>query len=253
MECDICFEKFDKSINKPLSLFRCAHTICAYCVKNLPTKDCPTCRRQIEDTAVNWLVFNSIQESEYDHLKAEIAKAIDNKIALEKSLPELIEKKNQDNIDSVKSFKSQIEQEYIDTVKLTTNFKKQTFKRLEKQSKFNTPFTILEQNFEICDFTKLKADIEFQFNKDDKSINDLKKQIFALIINNSKNLKLNDILALSKQDSNNKEMEKVESNDLTKGELLLLKNRLIDENIQLEKKIQILINHEPLVNLFYLL
>jgi exonuclease VII large subunit len=112
----------------------------------------------------NWLVFNSIQESEYDHLKAEITKAIDNKIALEKSLPELIEKKNQDNIDSVKSFKSQIEQEYIDTVKLTTNFKKQTFKRLEKQSKFNTPFTILEQNFEICDFTKLKADIEFQFN-----------------------------------------------------------------------------------------
>jgi hypothetical protein len=47
MECDICFEKFDKSINKPLSLFRCAHTICANCVKNLPTKECPTCR--IED------------------------------------------------------------------------------------------------------------------------------------------------------------------------------------------------------------
>ena len=161
-------------------------------------------------------------------------------------------RKNQENTDSVKSFKSQIEQEYIDTVKLTTNFKKQTFKRLDKQSKTNTPFKILEQNFEINDFTKLKADIEFQFNKDDKSINDLKKQIFAQIINNSKNLNFNDLLALSKQDRNN-EMETVESNELTKEELLLLKNRLTNENIQLKNKIQTLINHETLVNLFYLL
>lgn len=135
---------------------------------------------------------------------------------------------------------------------MTTNFKKQTFKRLDKQSKTNTPFTILEQNFEINDFTKLKADIEFQFNKDDKSINDLKKQIFAQIINNSKNLNFNDLLALSKQDSN-KEMETVESNELTKEELLLLKNKFIDINIQLNTKMKFLVNYEPLVNLFYLI
>jgi hypothetical protein len=149
----------------------------------------------------------------------------------------LIEKKKQKNIDSVKSLKNKIEQEYIDTVKLTTNFKKQTFKRLEQQTKTETSFKILEKYYKIKDSDKMKAEIEDEYNKDDKSINDLKKQIFAQIINNSKNLKLNDLLPLSKQNINT-EMEKVESNELKKEELLLLKNKFIDIKIQINNKMK---------------
>ena len=98
MECDICLEKYDKTLNKPLTLIRCAHTICAQCTQNLPTKDCPTCRRQIEATAVNWLVFNLIQsesesESEFNQWQGETIEAINDKVTLAKTLSELIEKK----------------------------------------------------------------------------------------------------------------------------------------------------------------
>ena len=79
MECDICLEKYDKTLNKPLTLIRCAHTICAQCTQNLPTKDCPTCRRQIEATAVNWLVFNLFQsESEFNQWQGETIEAIND-------------------------------------------------------------------------------------------------------------------------------------------------------------------------------
>jgi len=38
MDCDICFETFDKSFIKPIALLPCLHSICNYCFKSLPTK-----------------------------------------------------------------------------------------------------------------------------------------------------------------------------------------------------------------------
>ncbi len=131
MDCDICFEKYDKLLNKPLTLIRCAHTICAQCEKKLLTKECPTCRKPIEETAVNWLVFNLIKEPDSDNSKAEIVKATRDWTNLAKTLPELIEKKKLEIINSAKSLKKTIEQEYTVTNKLSTNYKKHICKRLD--------------------------------------------------------------------------------------------------------------------------
>ena len=81
-------------------------------------------RKLIEETAVNWLVFNLIKESDSDNSKAEIVKAIRDWTNLAKTLPELIEKKKQEIINSAKSLKKTIEQEYTVKNKLTTNYKK---------------------------------------------------------------------------------------------------------------------------------
>ena len=75
----------------------------------------------------------------------------------------------------------------------------------------------------------MKAEIEAEYIRDDKSINDLKKQIFAQIETNSKNLNLK-LLAeffLSKEDL--KELEKISekieiNNKLTKEELEDMEN-----------------------------
>ena len=59
MECDICLEKFDHSLNKPLVLIRCAHTLCARCVENLVEKKCPNCNAEIEEARTNWSVLKT--------------------------------------------------------------------------------------------------------------------------------------------------------------------------------------------------
>jgi len=57
MDCDICFEKFDQSLNRPMTLIRCCHTICLSCLKNLKEKKCPSCDFTIEDSQTNWSIF----------------------------------------------------------------------------------------------------------------------------------------------------------------------------------------------------
>ncbi len=88
MECDICFEKFDHSLNKPVALIRCLHTICSACLKRLKEKKCPTCNRPIEDSETNWHLLKHVAESEYDKFKLEVIKyskksGIDDGLAIE--------------------------------------------------------------------------------------------------------------------------------------------------------------------------
>ena len=97
----------------------------------------------------------------------------------------------------------------------------------------------------------MKAEIEAEYIRDDKSINDLKKQIFAQIETNSKNLNLKFLAEffLSKEDL--KELEKISekieiNNKLTKEELEDLNN----ESIKLKTKLQNLVNYEPFVKNF---
>ncbi len=80
---------------------------------------------------MNWLVFNLIKESDSDNSKAEIVKATRDWTNLAKTLPELIEKKKLEIINSAKSLKKTIEQEYTVTNKLSTNYKKHICKRLD--------------------------------------------------------------------------------------------------------------------------
>ena len=119
-----------------------------------------------------------------------------------------------------------IEQEYTVTNKLTTNYKKHICKRIDTE----THFKVFDKYYKIKDGAKIEA----EYIRNDKSINDLKKQIFAQIATNSKNLnlKLAEFL-LSKEEV--KELEKMEINSqLTKEELEDMNN----ESIKLKTKLQ---------------
>ncbi len=49
MECEICFEKFDKQKRKPMTILPCTHTFCLECMEKLQyqTYNCPKCKKQI--------------------------------------------------------------------------------------------------------------------------------------------------------------------------------------------------------------
>ena len=53
MKCQICFEKFDHSKNKPYVLIPCTHTVCSKCVLSLKETKCPTCSRVFRDKNPN--------------------------------------------------------------------------------------------------------------------------------------------------------------------------------------------------------
>ena len=128
MECDICLEKFDHSLNKPLVLIRCAHTLCAKCVDNLVKKKCPTCNGKIEETRTNWSILKTTIQSNYDNLKTELDRTFNEIELLEKKLTEAKELKLEDNSNRVKIVKNLVEKQANDLIKLINENKKKLFK-----------------------------------------------------------------------------------------------------------------------------
>ena len=51
MDCRICFDKYNKSNRKPITLLPCCHTFCMSCLSNLKKSSdylsCPKCRKFI--------------------------------------------------------------------------------------------------------------------------------------------------------------------------------------------------------------
>jgi hypothetical protein len=65
LECKICYDNFDESCHRPLTLvcdneMICGHTYCSACVKELTRKVCPACNAQFKHTTTNCKKKNSI-------------------------------------------------------------------------------------------------------------------------------------------------------------------------------------------------
>ena len=135
MECDICFEKFDHSINKPLVLFRCAHTMCSKCVSLLSEPKCPSCGCVIEETRPNWSLLKTVPESDYDKLKSDLTKSISEIELLEKGFTETEQRKKEENSNLIKSLRSQVENRANDLIKQINMNKKNLFKEIDTNCK----------------------------------------------------------------------------------------------------------------------
>ena len=173
MECDICLEKFDHSINKPLVLFRCGHTLCSKCVNNLVEKKCPTCNGLIEETRPNWALLKTAVESDYDKMKSELLKSLSEIESLEKKLETTEQQKSEKNLDLIKRLKSQVQSRADEHVKQINSDKKLLFKEIE------TKFKDLEQQ------EQAKSESETKDKKDEikEKLNDNKfdkKQLIDL-------------------------------------------------------------------------
>jgi hypothetical protein len=60
MDCNICFEKFDRQLRKPINI-NCGHTFCAHCLNNLKARNnhsCPSCRQEIKNEQPNYTVLD---------------------------------------------------------------------------------------------------------------------------------------------------------------------------------------------------
>lgn len=84
LECKICYDYFDESLHRPLTLVceneTCGHTFCSACIKELTRRVCPACNAQFRHTTTNWFVIglirnpngNSINTAFVNKLKDEV-------------------------------------------------------------------------------------------------------------------------------------------------------------------------------------
>jgi hypothetical protein len=271
MDCDICFEKFDQSLNRPMTLIRCCHTICLSCLKNLKEKKCPSCDFTIEDSQTNWSIFKQVAESDYDKTKSNIIKRINELNSYDKQIIEMKREKKEQNNTLMKSIKMQIENESNEKIKIICKESRQSFKRmasrlteiesnlkelaqLESENKENYHKSVLKVKIvdtetngkQINKYLKKPDLIKFLRIKENelterniKQINYFKKQLFNEIETNGKNsnMKLEQIAFHSfniKQD----EQIKIENNDYSKQELLNLNQNLGNQISQLKSKLE---------------
>lgn len=73
-ECTICYETFDETHHRPLTLIcneedNCGHTYCLKCVteiSKMPDSKCPACNACIQYSITNWFVIDLIKTITYD-------------------------------------------------------------------------------------------------------------------------------------------------------------------------------------------
>jgi hypothetical protein len=76
MSCQVCFNAYDHSLNKPYSLSSCSHTICWSCLNLNKLDHCLICNKHFNNKHINSALLEFISISSNDILKAEVLKSI---------------------------------------------------------------------------------------------------------------------------------------------------------------------------------
>jgi hypothetical protein len=225
MDCDICFDKFDKSIKKPIALLPCLHTICFFCLNHLEIKICPSCNSPIADTKINWSIYQFASESEYDKVANEMLRLLSNRSEFECKIAQ----KKKEAIEIInglkKDKKREIESKFNELIKHITNVKRQNLKcdadYIKNQFK---KFIIPNESpmiFYANEIKSLKLNYEKSYNQRVNFLMKIKKNVYKSI----------DEIACQDMQPNNLFMcieekniiEKIKNNDFDKEMLLLMK------------------------------
>ena len=130
--CNVCLERFDHSLRKPLTLVTCSHSLCSLCVENLEEKKCPTCKETIEETRTNWSVLKQTPPSQYDQLKESIQMSIKDLDELEKKLEIDLKQAGINKLnETVKEVKKRVEDKTNEMIKILNENKTKTFKHID--------------------------------------------------------------------------------------------------------------------------
>jgi hypothetical protein len=70
MSCQICFNLYDHSLNKPYTLASQLHTFCVSCIRRFNERKCPVYKKSFKKSFPNLALLEVIPESNYDKLKA---------------------------------------------------------------------------------------------------------------------------------------------------------------------------------------
>lgn len=78
MDCEVCYEKFDKNEHKPMTILPCTHTFCLKCLKRLKQQayKCPKCTKMISKTLPCYALLNLLDLNLIVDTNAELRDAL---------------------------------------------------------------------------------------------------------------------------------------------------------------------------------
>ena len=181
MFCQICYNDYNHSINKPYSLSHCSHTFCIECLNKLTSNKCPICKAEYQAKNPNLSLMEFIPKSSFDITREEFENTLKKAKILKNNLYSIIDKKRDENISKIQDLKTQIRTKRDDLIKLINNSAKKLEDELsmyEECFKFN--INSLSEGFYIGTYTRSFESNEIdeaQMKKELIDIQDIKKKL----------------------------------------------------------------------------
>jgi DNA-binding protein H-NS len=118
MSCQLCLNEYDHSINKPYTLSCWLHTFCISCIGKLQQRKCPVCKKYFDQYHPNLALLELIPESNYDKLKAESFKILNELNELKNNLANKRDEKQEKYLREINEVKNTINKTANKLVKL---------------------------------------------------------------------------------------------------------------------------------------
>lgn len=135
-------------------LINCGHSLCFQCEIKLPAKKCPNCNSNIESTLTNWELLKLVAESEYDKLKSELDKNINEIVSIRTKIQTDEEQRIKENSNQVSSIKTRVETQTKELIRQINESKFQLFKELDAANRLES--RIGSCNKILLNFDKLR-------------------------------------------------------------------------------------------------
>ena len=118
MSCQICFNPYDHSLYKPYTLTCQLHTFCISCIGRFNERKCPVCNKSFKKSFPNLALLEVIPESNYDKLKAESFKILNELNEMKNNLANKRDEKQEKYLKEINEVKKTINNEANNLVKL---------------------------------------------------------------------------------------------------------------------------------------
>jgi hypothetical protein len=150
MSCQICFNPYDHSLYKPYTLTCQLHTFCVSCIGRFNERKCPVCNKSFKKSFPNLALLEVIPESNYDKLKAESFKILNELNEIKTNFTNKRDEKLNKYLKQISEIKDAINNEADNLVKLVKDNQEKLIKEansiemnLKKKFSLNT---IIDEN-----------------------------------------------------------------------------------------------------------
>lgn len=273
--CNICFDDYNHSKNKPFMLKNCLHTFCNKCVNSFKEKSCPTCKSGFQDSGPNQMLIDIIAKINSRNF-AELQNEIDEIASLLKEFKLVNTSKNIEN--AFKSTKMQVVSSVEELVKLVNLNKTKLLDELKKNETTNREtlskivvdkkkYELRKENMDsmkklINELTRKNIDlneklsilndhskIKYEFNKNEKSLR-IKPEFVGKIYlkqpkqsDNTQHHPASELLSdLTQEESKRVDLVKSKldmvANENSSYKLKKMAEELIEENEKLVREVQ---------------
>jgi hypothetical protein len=188
MNCEICFEVYDKQEHKPMTIIPCGHTYCLKClekIKDTPNYKCKQCNEQISEHKPSYAIIKILDNLAVDfnslNLRQSVHDLVNQINETKTNIYLMSEKKLQDDQYKINTIKNEISNQTTDFMNYLLNNQEKIIRQADK---FHREL-VTSLNIESAEEEKFLNDTETkdlnELNR--KELNEIKTELFKIKTN----------------------------------------------------------------------